>query len=66
MPSVSKRKLIAMGKGGLVVTVPKGWRDYYALKPGDVVTVIADGELRIKPEWSSIYDRMKGSKKVQS
>ena len=38
-----------MGQGGLVVTVPKAWRDYYKLKPGDVVTVIANGELRISP-----------------
>ncbi len=38
-----------MGRGGLVVTVPKAWLDYYGLKAGDVVIVIADGELRIRP-----------------
>ena len=49
MPTLRKQKLIPMGQGGLVVTVPKAWRDYYGLKPGDVVTVIANGELRISP-----------------
>jgi bifunctional DNA-binding transcriptional regulator/antitoxin component of YhaV-PrlF toxin-antitoxin module len=49
MPTLTRRKLIAMGDGGLVVTVPKAWRDYYRLKAGDVVTVIADSELRISP-----------------
>ena len=49
MPTLTRRKLIAMGDGGLVVTVPKAWRDYYGLKAGDVVVVIADGELRISP-----------------
>jgi len=49
MPTLTIRKLIPMGHGGLVVTVPKAWKDYYKLKAGDVVTVIADGELRIIP-----------------
>ena len=49
MPSLMRRKLIAAGDGGLVVTVPKAWWDYYGLKAGDVVIVIADGELRIRP-----------------
>jgi AbrB family looped-hinge helix DNA binding protein len=49
MPTLTRRKLIAMGDGGLVVTVPKAWRDYYGLKAGDVVIVVADGELRIRP-----------------
>ena len=38
-----------MGQSGLVVTVPKAWWDYYGLKAGDDVIVIADRELRIRP-----------------
>jgi bifunctional DNA-binding transcriptional regulator/antitoxin component of YhaV-PrlF toxin-antitoxin module len=49
MPTLTKRKLIAMGDGGLVITVPKAWRDYYGLKAGDVVVVVANGDLRISP-----------------
>jgi len=49
MPTLTKRKLIAMGDGGLVVTVPKAWRDFYGLRAGDVVIVVADGELLIRP-----------------
>jgi bifunctional DNA-binding transcriptional regulator/antitoxin component of YhaV-PrlF toxin-antitoxin module len=49
MPSLLRRSLIKMGKGGLVVTVPKGWADYYGLKPGDEVQMIADGDLTISP-----------------
>lgn|GEM_PF-5762012 len=47
MPTITKQKLISMGQGGLVVTVPKAWSNFYGLKPGDVVIVVADGELRI-------------------
>jgi hypothetical protein len=50
MPSIFKRKLIPMGKGGLVVTVPKCWSDYYRLKPGDLVTITIDKGLHIRPE----------------
>ena len=49
MPTLRTQKLIPMGQGGLVVTIPKAWRDYYRLKAGDAVTVIANGELRISP-----------------
>ncbi len=49
MPTLTKRKLIAMGRGGLVITVPKAWWDYYGLKPGDELEVIANGELIIRP-----------------
>jgi bifunctional DNA-binding transcriptional regulator/antitoxin component of YhaV-PrlF toxin-antitoxin module len=34
-----------MGKGGLVVTVPKGWAEYYGLKAGDEVQMVADNDL---------------------
>jgi bifunctional DNA-binding transcriptional regulator/antitoxin component of YhaV-PrlF toxin-antitoxin module len=49
MPTLMRRKLIAMGDGGLVVTVPKAWWGYYGLKAGDEVTIVANGELRISP-----------------
>ena len=48
MPTLTRRKLIAMGDGGLVVCVPKAWWDYYGLKAGDVVMVIAGRDLRIR------------------
>ena len=48
MPSLNERKLISIG-GSLLISVPKAWRDYYGLKAGDVVVVIANGELRISP-----------------
>ena len=38
-----------MGDGGLVITVPKACWHHYGLKAGDEVIVIADGELRIRP-----------------
>lgn len=59
MPTLTKRKLIAMGRGGLVVTVPKAWCDYYALKAGDVVIVVADSELRISLPQKGTNDKTK-------
>ena len=43
------RSLIRMGKGGLVISVPRPWVRYYELKAGDRLEVIANGELRIRP-----------------
>jgi len=49
MPTVTKRTLIKFGENGLVLTIPKAWIDYYELKAGDILMVIANGELRISP-----------------
>lgn len=50
MPSVSHRSLMKMGKDGLVTTIPKSWADFYMLRAGDKVQVIANGELRVRPK----------------
>lgn len=49
MPVESTRKLIRMGRNGLVVTVPKAWANYWKLQPGQKVTVIANDDLTISP-----------------
>jgi antitoxin component of MazEF toxin-antitoxin module len=48
MATVTNRKLIKFGTG-IVVTLPKAWTDYYHLKPGDKVKVLANKGLIIKP-----------------
>jgi len=48
MPTVTQRTLIKFGENGLVLTIPKAWVDYYQLKPGDKLEVIANGELTIR------------------
>jgi len=48
MPSLTLRKLIRFGDGGLVITLPRSWARYYQLKAGDKVEVIADSELIIR------------------
>ena len=49
MPTLSKRSLIKMGSGDLIITLQKGWVRYYRLKAGDRLEVIANGELIIRP-----------------
>jgi bifunctional DNA-binding transcriptional regulator/antitoxin component of YhaV-PrlF toxin-antitoxin module len=49
MPSITERSLIRFGQKGLAITLPKAWVDYYQLKPGDKVTVVANRRLVIKP-----------------
>jgi bifunctional DNA-binding transcriptional regulator/antitoxin component of YhaV-PrlF toxin-antitoxin module len=49
MPTLTQRTLIKFGENGLVLTIPKAWIDYYQLKPGDKLEVIANGELTIRP-----------------
>ncbi len=50
MPTLTLRKLIKFGDGGVVITVPKAWIRYYGLRAGDRLEVIANGELTIRPE----------------
>ena len=48
---IGKRKLMPMGDGGLVVTVPRIWARFHQLKVGDKVELKMDshGELHISP-----------------
>jgi len=46
MPSVTQRRLIRFGKG-IAITLPKGWTDYFDLKPGDKVKVKVNRRLII-------------------
>lgn len=46
MASLTRRSLIRFGKG-IGITLPKGWTDYYDLKPGDKVKVKANSRLII-------------------
>lgn len=46
MASLTQRSLIRFGKG-IAITLPKGWTDYYGLKPGDKVTVKVNRRLMI-------------------
>jgi AbrB family looped-hinge helix DNA binding protein len=50
MATIFERSLIKLGHNGLVVTIPKAFRDYYELEAGDKVKVIATNRrLVIKP-----------------
>ena len=46
MASLTQRSLIRFGKG-IAITLPKGWTDYYGLKPGDKVNVKVNSRLII-------------------
>ena len=61
MPTLLRRSLIKMGRGGLVVTVPKGWADCYGLRAGDRLEMIADGELTIRPLKTKANDEAKNN-----
>ncbi|MBI2918541.1 MAG: AbrB/MazE/SpoVT family DNA-binding domain-containing protein [Chloroflexi bacterium] len=49
MPVVFKRRLMTMGAGSLVITVPKCWAEFYQLRAGDSVQVIVADDLRVLP-----------------
>jgi len=49
MPALSKHKIMKHGTSAVVV-IPKPFRDYSNLKPGDTVTVVYDSILLIVPE----------------
>lgn len=48
MPVSYERKLFKVGEGGVAVTLPKAWINYYDLKPGDKVEIIIEGDLVIR------------------
>jgi len=48
MPVSYERKLFKVGEGGVAVTLPKAWINYYGLKPGDKVEIIIEGELVVR------------------
>ena len=49
MPSKTTRKIIELGNSG-VVSLPKEYRDYHNLKPGDIVIVLWDGFVLLIPK----------------
>ncbi len=48
MPLLEKRKIHASG-GSLAVTLPRGWLNYFGIKAGDEVEIVANGYLVIRP-----------------
>ena len=48
MPIKVERTLFKIGEGGFAVTLPKAWINYYQLKPGDKVEIIANDDLIIR------------------
>jgi len=50
MPIKVYRGLFRVGEYSLAVILPKPWVDYYNLKPGDTVEIIADDDVTIRIE----------------
>jgi bifunctional DNA-binding transcriptional regulator/antitoxin component of YhaV-PrlF toxin-antitoxin module len=48
MPIRVDRKLFRTGEGGIAVTLPKAWVNYFRLKPGDTVEIVGNGELVLR------------------
>ena len=49
MPTVIERKIVKFGEKALVITIPKAWADYYMIKAGDQLRVVADDVLTVHP-----------------
>jgi len=62
MPGATEPKLMPMGNGGLVVTVPKFWARLFQLKVGDTVELAmdSDGELHVHPKGATRPDSDRG------
>lgn len=57
MGQVAVRKLIRMGDGGLVVSIPPGWLRFHGLKPGDKVEIVTNGKITIRPATKRVADK---------
>jgi antitoxin component of MazEF toxin-antitoxin module len=49
MPHEETRKIIRVGETSFAVILPKSWLRFYKLTDKDVVTVISNGAVTIKP-----------------
>ena len=49
MPTMTERKVVKFGEKALVITIPKAWSDYYRIKAGDQLLVVADDVLTVHP-----------------
>lgn len=47
MPSLTKRKTFKIGQSQ-AITLPKAWLEYFGIKPGDRMEIIANGDLTIR------------------
>ena len=50
MPSLTTRKIIKFGRSTLAMTLPKAWVNYFGLKAGDKLEVIANKKLIVRPD----------------
>jgi len=49
MPTIQNNKICKIGTG-YAIFLPVGWIRYNQLKQGDVVEIIANGIIRVKPK----------------
>jgi antitoxin component of MazEF toxin-antitoxin module len=49
MGQIEQRTISRVGGSSLMITLPRGWLNYFGLKAGDKVAVITNGELIIRP-----------------
>ena len=48
MPTLEHRKVLTIGNS-LAVTLPSGWVNYFQIKSGDMLEIVADDGLVIRP-----------------
>jgi len=47
---IEERTISKVGSASLMVTLPKGWLRYMGIKAGDIVEVVTNGEVIIRPK----------------
>jgi bifunctional DNA-binding transcriptional regulator/antitoxin component of YhaV-PrlF toxin-antitoxin module len=53
MPTIEERKAISLGGKSLLVVLPKPWVDYYGVKAGDILELVTNGVLKVRPKRKS-------------
>jgi len=49
MPILEQRMIYRVGKSSLAITLPQNWLKYWGLTAGDIVEIIGNGDLTIRP-----------------
>ena len=66
MPHKENRKIIKVGETSYAVILPKSWFRYFNLKHGDLVEVISNSDVTIRPAPSPETIPPGGSESVKS
>jgi antitoxin component of MazEF toxin-antitoxin module len=64
MPVTDRRKVVEVG-GSLAVTLPKGWVDFFRLRPGEELGLVVDTPVVVFPRGLTREQKVEALEKIK-